>query len=56
MSLTRRSALPGLGGLAVLGAGCMTKPPRPAKADGTECMGAWRSRCRLDAGMGAGRA
>lgn len=37
MSIKRRSALLGLGGFAILSAGCMTKPLRPANADGTYC-------------------
>jgi hypothetical protein len=31
----RRTALLGLAGFALLGAGCMTKPLRSANADGT---------------------
>ena len=33
----RRTALLGLAGFALLGAGCMTKPLRSANADGTYC-------------------
>lgn len=36
-NIPRRAALLGLAGFAVLGAGCMTKPLRPANADGTYC-------------------
>ncbi|MEN9544234.1 MAG: hypothetical protein RLZZ598_1067 [Pseudomonadota bacterium] len=37
MSIHRRAMLVGLGGVALLSAGCMTKPLRAANADGTYC-------------------
>ena len=42
----RRTVLVGLGLVALLSAGCMTKPIRPANPDGTYCfaIGKWHSR------------